>query len=68
MMETLEEIRHLSTKIAVKRSNNMGRKSDINNILEGLEGIASRLSMEIKNKDYVSRESNDDNRHDLLVM
>lgn len=50
MMQTLDEIRFLSSKIADKRNKNKGKK-DISNILEGLEGIASRLSSEIKYKE-----------------
>jgi len=67
MMQTLDEIRFLSSKIADKRSKSDGRKSDISNILQGLEGIASRLSLEIRNKDYDSYNSDRD-KMNLLVL
>jgi len=51
MMQTLDEIRFLSTKIADKRTKSKSRKTDINNILQGLESIASRLNHEMRIKD-----------------
>jgi len=70
MMQTLDEIRNLSCKIADKRTKRVGNKTDITNILDGLEGIASRLSLEIRGREFESVSSNQDqeNSHNLLTM